>query len=82
MVLTKNGIPEPIKGWKDTVELTAFGSIEYALDLREGYPGDWLYHCHFENHMQDGFMGSFVVRDTKNQANFPVVKPHSAHRPH
>lgn len=82
MVLKKNGIPEPVKGWKDTVELTAFGSIEYAVDLREGYPGDWLYHCHFENHMQDGFMGSFIVRDPKNPANFPVIKPHSSHGHH
>ncbi len=49
------------KGWKDTVELSAFGIVDSALDLREEYPGDWLYHCHFENHMQDGLMGSFIV---------------------
>lgn len=82
LVLKKDGNPVPVKGWKDTVELTAFGSVEFALDLRDGYPGDWLYHCHFENHMQDGFMGSFIVRDPNNPSNMPPIRPHTGHGHH
>jgi FtsP/CotA-like multicopper oxidase with cupredoxin domain len=82
LVLKRNGIPEQRKGWKDTVELSAFGSVEFALDLREGYPGDWLHHCHFENHMEDGFMGSFLVRDPKNPSNFPEGRSHDHSKHH
>ena len=65
IVLKRNGEEVPIKGWKDTVDLPAYGDIEYAIDLT-GYPGRWLYHCHFEGHMEHGFMGEMVVRDPKN----------------
>ena len=76
IVLSRNGVSEPVRGWKDTVDLAPFGELEYALYLK-GYPGEWLYHCHFEGHMEGGTMGSMIVVDPERQGN---AKP-AARRP-
>ena len=62
IVLKRNGVDVPVRGWKDTADLPAYGDLEYAINL-EGYPGKWLYHCHFEGHMEHGFMGEMIVND-------------------
>lgn len=81
IVLSRNGQKEPVHGWKDTADLPPYGTLEYALKL-EGYPGEWLYHCHFEVHMETGFMGSMVVHDPQSPETTPVALPMSGHMPH
>ena len=77
VVLSRNGLPEPIRGWKDTTDLPAFGSLEYALYL-DGYPGQWLYHCHFESHMESGTMGMMIVEDPKKPGSTGSGTPGAA----
>lgn len=70
VILSRNGVEEPIRGWKDTADLPEYGDLEYAIDL-QGYPGEWMYHCHFEGHMEAGFMGTMTVIDPKDPNNVP-----------
>lgn len=84
VVLSRNGAEDPIKGWKDTADLPAYGDLEYAIELK-GYPGEWLYHCHFEGHMEMGFMGSMTVIDPSNPDFVPgrdVRNRDAAHAQH
>jgi FtsP/CotA-like multicopper oxidase with cupredoxin domain len=30
---------------------------------REDAPGTWLYHCHVEEHMRQGMIGLYKVRE-------------------
>lgn len=79
VVLKRNGIDVPIASWKDTAELPPFGSLEYAVHF-DGYPGEWLYHCHFESHMEGGFMGSVIVTDENGK--YPPSHADAQHHGH
>jgi hypothetical protein len=78
IVLSRNGQKEPIQGWKDTADLPPYGTLEYALKL-DGYPGEWLYHCHFEVHMETGFLSSMIVHDPKSSETTPESLPSTGH---
>lgn len=51
----------------DNVDLAPFTS--YVLDFVAGEsvgPGNWIFHCHFHEHMMNGMFGIFVVeKETK-----------------
>jgi len=81
IVLSRNGQKEPIHGWKDTADLPPYGTLEYAIKL-EGYPGEWLYHCHFEVHMETGFLGSMIVHDPRSPETTPESLPDTGHSHH
>lgn len=60
VVLSRNGIQNPIMAWKDTVLVGKGETVEILLDVTN--PGDWLAHCHIPEHMESGMMMSFEVK--------------------
>ncbi len=58
-VLTRDGKPEPMTPWRDTVTLDPMQRAEIAL-LADN-PGRWLLHCHMVEHMAAGMMTWFEV---------------------
>lgn len=57
-VLTRDGKPNPIAEWRDTVLLDPDSRAEIAFVADN--PGDWMFHCHVLEHQATGMMA--VVR--------------------
>ncbi|MAN81138.1 MAG: copper oxidase [Rhodospirillaceae bacterium] len=58
-VLTRNGKPDPVRPWQDTVLLPVDGEAEIAFVADN--TGDWMLHCHILEHQKSGMMGYFKV---------------------
>jgi FtsP/CotA-like multicopper oxidase with cupredoxin domain len=58
-VLIRDGKPEPMTPWRDTVTLDPLQRAEIAL-LADN-PGKWLLHCHMLEHIASGMMTWFEV---------------------
>ena len=58
-VLSRDGRPEPLTAWRDTVTLDPMQRAEIALVADN--PGKWLLHCHMVEHMASGMMTWFEV---------------------
>jgi bilirubin oxidase len=60
-VLSRNGVAEPFRSWKDMVNVpkheTARIIVRYA-----NYPGKWMFHCHILDHEDHGMMGILEVK--------------------
>lgn len=60
-VLSRNGVAEPFRSWKDMVNVpkhqTARIIVRYA-----NYPGMWMFHCHILDHEDHGMMGILEVK--------------------
>jgi FtsP/CotA-like multicopper oxidase with cupredoxin domain len=52
--------PEEMNGWKDTVVITPFQSVELTLRW-EGYSGIYVLHCHVLHHEDIGMMAQIEV---------------------
>lgn len=63
-ILSVNGKkPGPLyAGLKDTVLVMPGDSVEIALKFIE-YTGNYMYHCHFLEHEDNGMMGQFIVKE-------------------
>jgi FtsP/CotA-like multicopper oxidase with cupredoxin domain len=62
LVLSRDGVVEPILVWKDTVLVRTGQVVDILFDVSN--PGLWMAHCHIAEHMQSGMMFSFnVARD-------------------
>ena len=59
-VLARDGVPEPFRAWRDTVNVPARGSVTLAVPLR-GAQGRTVYHCHIASHEDLGMMGVLEV---------------------
>ncbi|CAN5796299.1 multicopper oxidase family protein [soil metagenome] len=59
-VLDRNGAPEPVIAWDDTVNLPKKTSVRLAVKLAD-FPGMRMYHCHIAEHEDLGMMGTLVV---------------------
>ena len=57
-VLSRNGKPNPLQEWRDTVLLEPESRAEIAFVADN--PGDWMFHCHVLEHQVTGMMA--VVR--------------------
>jgi FtsP/CotA-like multicopper oxidase with cupredoxin domain len=57
-VISRNGKPNPIREWRDTVLIPARESAEIAFVADN--PGDWMLHCHVTDHQETGMMS--VIR--------------------
>ena len=57
-VISRNGKPNPIREWRDTVLIPARESAEIAFVADN--PGDWMFHCHVTDHQEAGIMA--VIR--------------------
>lgn len=54
LVLSKDGIEEQNKVWKDTVLIPAGSEVDILVDVTN--PGDWMMHCHIAEHLEAGMM--------------------------
>ncbi len=60
-ILDRDGVPEPIRGWKDTGNVPKHSSMRIVVRF-DDYPGKWMYHCHILDHEDQGMMGILQVR--------------------
>ena len=59
-VLSREGVPEPIRAWKDTVNIKGKETLRLAVRF-DGFVGKWLYHCHILEHAENGMMGELDI---------------------
>jgi FtsP/CotA-like multicopper oxidase with cupredoxin domain len=60
VVLSRNGVPEPHRMWRDTVNLQQGDRIELLVPF-EHFSGTTVYHCHIVEHEDRGMMGRFAI---------------------
>jgi FtsP/CotA-like multicopper oxidase with cupredoxin domain len=58
-VVERNGRPNPLREWRDTVLLERRESARIAFVADN--PGDWMLHCHVLEHQAAGMMATFRV---------------------
>ena len=49
-------------GWCRATPQTVGPAESFRVRWREHAPGTWLYHCHVEDHMAAGMIGTYRVR--------------------
>lgn len=59
-VLARDGRPEGLRAWRDTVNVPPGGTVTIAVPFR-GEPGRTVYHCHIASHEDLGMMGVLEV---------------------
>jgi bilirubin oxidase len=60
-VLDRNGVPEPFRCWKDTVNVPKHEMLRFIVRY-DDFPGKWMFHCHILDHEDHGMMGVLEVR--------------------
>jgi FtsP/CotA-like multicopper oxidase with cupredoxin domain len=59
-ILDRNGVPEPFRSWKDTVNVPKHETVRFIVRFAD-HPGKWMYHCHILDHEDQGMMGIVEV---------------------
>jgi len=59
-LLDRDGMPEPQRRWKDTVNLPKHSTARLVVRF-DRYPGKWMYHCHILDHEDHGMMGVLEI---------------------
>ncbi|WP_143532738.1 multicopper oxidase family protein [Saccharothrix sp. ALI-22-I] len=59
-VLALDGRPEPLRAWRDTVNVPPGSTVTIAVPFR-GEAGRTVYHCHIASHEDLGMMGVLEV---------------------
>jgi FtsP/CotA-like multicopper oxidase with cupredoxin domain len=60
-VLDRNGVPEPFRSWKDTVNVVKHEVVRFIVRY-DDFPGKWMFHCHILDHEDHGMMGVLQLR--------------------
>ena len=60
-VLDRNGVPERVRRWKDTVNVPKHETVRFIVRF-DDFPGKWMFHCHILDHEDHGMMGILEVR--------------------
>ena len=60
-VLDRNGVPEPDRRWKDTVNVPKHETVRFIVQF-DRHPGKWMFHCHILDHEDHGMMGILEIR--------------------
>ena len=60
-VLDRNGVPEPFRSWKDTVNVPKHETARFIVRY-DDYPGKWMFHCHILDHEDHGMMGTLEIK--------------------
>ena len=55
-LLDRNGIPEPVPRWEDTINIPKHESARIVVRF-DDFSGMWMYHCHIMDHEDMGMMG-------------------------
>jgi FtsP/CotA-like multicopper oxidase with cupredoxin domain len=59
-VIDRNGVPEPYRSWKDTVNVPKHETVRFVVRF-ENHAGRWMYHCHILDHEDQGMMGVLSI---------------------
>jgi bilirubin oxidase len=59
-VLERNGVAEPFRSWKDTVNVPKHETVRFIVRF-ENHPGKWMFHCHILDHEDQGMMGILEI---------------------
>jgi FtsP/CotA-like multicopper oxidase with cupredoxin domain len=59
-VISRNGQPESIQNWKDTVLVRTGETVRIRVRFRD-FPGKTVYHCHILDHEDLGMMGTLEL---------------------
>lgn len=59
-VIDRDGVPEPFRSWKDTVNVPKHSVVRFIVRLSD-FAGKWMYHCHILDHEDHGMMGVLEV---------------------
>jgi FtsP/CotA-like multicopper oxidase with cupredoxin domain len=59
-VLDRDGVPEPFRSWKDTVNVPRHSVVRFIVRYEE-FPGPWMFHCHILDHEDHGMMGILAL---------------------
>lgn len=59
-VLDRNGVPEPFRSWKDSVNVPKHETVRFIVRY-EDFPGKWMFHCHILDHEDHGMMGVLEI---------------------
>src|SRR5206468_10685688 len=59
-VLDRDGVPEPFRAWKDTVNVPRHTVVRFIVRCT-AHPGKWMFHCHILDHEDHGMMGVLEV---------------------
>jgi len=60
-VLDRNGVPEPFRSWKDTVNVPRHETARFIVRFTD-HAGKWMFHCHILDHEEHGMMGILEVK--------------------
>ena len=60
-VLDRNGVPEPERRWKDTVNVPKHETVRIIVHF-DAHPGKWMFHCHILDHEDHGMMGILEIK--------------------
>ncbi len=74
MSRARNGIPEPFRAWKDTVNVRAGEAVRIAVRLRD-FAGKTVFHCHIIEHEDRGMMGVLEVDGRAKWASLHPTTP-------
>ena len=58
-VVSRNGKPNPVREWRDTVLVSPHETAEIAFVADN--PGDWMFHCHVTDHQETGMMATIRI---------------------
>ncbi len=59
-VLDRNGVPEPVPRWEDTIDIPGHESARIVVRF-DDFPGKWMFHCHIMDHEDMGMMGVLLL---------------------
>lgn len=59
-VLDRNGVPERVRRWKDTINVPKHESVRFIVHF-DAHPGKWMFHCHILDHEDHGMMGILEI---------------------
>ena len=59
-VLSRNGVPEKDRRWKDVVLVPKHETARIVVRF-DSYAGKWMFHCHILDHEDHGMMGVLEV---------------------
>lgn len=59
-VLDRNGVPEPVPRWEDTIDVPPHESVRIVVRF-DDFPGKWMFHCHIMDHEDMGMMGILLL---------------------
>ena len=62
-VMARNGQPEPLIVWKDTVNIKAYETVTIRVRF-DDFTGRTVYHCHILDHEDQGMMGVLDILES------------------